>query len=186
LGETDAYQLKYYAPNVGEVRVGWRGEDATQEELELIELTQLSAEELAEVRAMTLELEQHAYEISSEVYGQTPPAEISATEEIPPTGPSLLTGRVTMCDTGGNLINFRLAELPPDLTGKTLTAQIAEQESTCYINPTNPSLMTCTLPPGVTFPAQVVVTMDGAVVIDFVYDGLECAQITTPIPTTTP
>jgi hypothetical protein len=75
LGETDAYQLKYYAPNVGEVRVGWRGEDTTQEELELIELTQLSAEELAEVRAIVLELEQHAYEVSSDVYGQTPPME---------------------------------------------------------------------------------------------------------------
>jgi hypothetical protein len=73
LGETDAYQLKYYAPGVGEVRVGWRGEDATQEELELIELVQLSPEELADVRAMALQLEQHAYEIKGEVYGQTSP-----------------------------------------------------------------------------------------------------------------
>lgn len=75
LGETGAYQLKYYAPNVGEVQVGWRGEDITQEELELIELTQLSTEELAELRAMALELEQHAYEISSEVYAETSPME---------------------------------------------------------------------------------------------------------------
>ena len=73
LGEVDAYQLKYYAHGVGEVKVGWRGEDATQEDLGLIELVQLSAEELAEVRAMALELEQHAYEVSSEVYGQTTP-----------------------------------------------------------------------------------------------------------------
>jgi hypothetical protein len=73
LGEVDAYQLKYYAPNVGEVRVGWRGEDATQEELELIELVQLSPEELAEVRDLALELEANAYEISDEVYGQTAP-----------------------------------------------------------------------------------------------------------------
>jgi hypothetical protein len=75
LGETDAYQLKYYAPNVGEVRVGWRGEDTTREELELIEWTQLSTEELAEVHAMVLELEQHAYEVSSDVYGETSPME---------------------------------------------------------------------------------------------------------------
>jgi hypothetical protein len=73
LGETDAYQLKYYAPNVGEVRVDWRGVDTTQEELELLELTQLSPEELAEFRAMALELEQHAYEVSSGVYGETSP-----------------------------------------------------------------------------------------------------------------
>lgn len=73
LGETDAYQLKYYAPNVGEVQVGWKGEDATQEDLALIELVQLSPEELAEIHDMALELEQHAYEVSSEVYGQTTP-----------------------------------------------------------------------------------------------------------------
>jgi hypothetical protein len=75
LGEVNAYQLKYYAPNVGEVQVGWKGEDATQEELELIELTQLSPEELAEVNAMALELEQHAFEVSSDVYGKTSPAQ---------------------------------------------------------------------------------------------------------------
>jgi len=75
LGEVDAYQLKYYARDVGEVRVGWKGEDATQEELELIELEQLSPEQLAEVSAMALELESHAYEISNNVYGQTSPSE---------------------------------------------------------------------------------------------------------------
>lgn len=75
LGELNAYQLKYYARGVGEIRVGWKGEDATQEELELVEFVQLSSEELAEIRAMTLELEKHAYEISKDVYGQTSPSE---------------------------------------------------------------------------------------------------------------
>ncbi len=75
LGEVDAYQLKYYARDVGEIRVGWRGADATQEELELIELVQLSPEQLTEVRSMALELESHAYEISKDVYSQTSPME---------------------------------------------------------------------------------------------------------------
>ena len=75
LGEVDAYQLKYYARGVGEIRVGWKGEDATQEELELVELVQLSPEELAETHAMVLELEKHAYEISKGVYDQTAPIE---------------------------------------------------------------------------------------------------------------
>jgi hypothetical protein len=75
LGEVDAYQLKTYAPNVGEVQVGWRGEDATREELKLFELTQLSPEQLAEVRAMALELEEHAFEVSGDVYGKTSPSE---------------------------------------------------------------------------------------------------------------
>jgi hypothetical protein len=79
LGEMDAYQLKYYAPGVGNVRVGWRGADATQEELELVEYMQLDLNALAEVRAQALELEQHAYQVSEEVYGQTPPAEAPST-----------------------------------------------------------------------------------------------------------
>ena len=117
----------------------------------------------------------------------SPTTEISVTAELSLTAPSpLLTGKVTMCDTGMNLISFRTIEPPPDLAGKTLTAQIADQDSSCYINPTNPSLMTCTIPSGVMFPAHVVVSVDGLVVNDFVYDGLGCAQLTTPMPTTTP
>lgn len=80
LEEVDAYQLKYYARGVGNVRVGWRGEDATQEELELVELLQLSPEALAEIHDKALALEARAYEISPEVYGHTAPAE-SATGE---------------------------------------------------------------------------------------------------------
>lgn len=75
LGEGNAYQLKYYAPGVGEVRVGWKGEDASKEELQLIELVKLSPEELVEIRSMALELEEHAYEISKDVYGRTSRAE---------------------------------------------------------------------------------------------------------------
>jgi hypothetical protein len=110
----------------------------------------------------------------------------SGTAEIVVTGPSLLTGQVTMCDTGGDLISFRIVQPLPDLTGKTLAVEIAEQESACYINQVNPSLMTCTLPAGVVFPARVVVNLDGAVVSDFTYSGLGCTQITTPLATMTP
>lgn len=74
--EPDAFQLKYYARGVGNVRVGWRGEgEKTQETLELVEFVQLSPEELAEVRAQALDLEQSAYENSKEVYADTPPLE---------------------------------------------------------------------------------------------------------------
>ena len=72
--EPDAFQLKYYARGVGNVRVGWRGEDAQQETLELVDVVQLSPEALAEVRVKVLELEKRAYEISKHLYGQTPPA----------------------------------------------------------------------------------------------------------------
>jgi hypothetical protein len=75
LEEANAVQLKYFARGVGEVRIGWRGSDLLQEELQLVEYRQLSAQELAEVHAQALDLERHAYEISPDVYGQTAPAE---------------------------------------------------------------------------------------------------------------
>ena len=72
--EPNAFQVKYYAPEVGNIKVGWRGDDATHEELELTEINILTPEELADVRAKALELEAHAYEISKEVYEQTAPS----------------------------------------------------------------------------------------------------------------
>lgn len=74
LGEKNAYQLKYYARGVGEIKVGWKGTDETQEELELVELITLSPEQLAETRAEALVVEKHAYEVS-DVYRQTSPME---------------------------------------------------------------------------------------------------------------
>jgi len=73
--EPDAFQVKYYAAGVGNVRVGWRGDDASREELELTELTQLDPDALAEIREAALALEAHAFEISKEVYDQTKPME---------------------------------------------------------------------------------------------------------------
>ena len=75
LEEEDAYQLKFYAVNVGNVRVGWRGADASQEELELVEFVQLSPEALAEIRVLALELEESAYENADSVFGNTPPSQ---------------------------------------------------------------------------------------------------------------
>jgi hypothetical protein len=74
--EPDAHQLKYYAPRVGNVRVGWRGAgEKTQETLELVTFEQMGPEALAEVRAKALELEKSAYENSKNVYAHTPPLE---------------------------------------------------------------------------------------------------------------
>jgi hypothetical protein len=75
LGEEGAYQLKSYAQNIGNVEVGWKGTDETQEELKLVEYKELSPEELAAVHAQALELEKHAYEVSKDVYGETSPME---------------------------------------------------------------------------------------------------------------
>lgn len=130
--------------------------------------------------------------VSSPTPAETATLEATATEAIttstsPAAGSPLLTGQVTMCDTGSNLISFRIVTPAPDLTGKTVTVVIADQESSsCTVNATNTSLLTCTIPPSVTFPAQVVVSLDGAVVNDFIHEGIGCTQITTPVVTTTP
>jgi hypothetical protein len=69
-----AYQLKYYAPGVGDVRVGWRGpEEEEKEGLDLVKDVRLSPQGLARARASALELEKHAYEIK-EYYSKTKPA----------------------------------------------------------------------------------------------------------------
>jgi hypothetical protein len=75
LQEMNAYQLKYYARGVGEVRVSWKGEDETQEELELVERIQLNPGQLEEINEMARELEKHAFEVSGNVYGNTSPLE---------------------------------------------------------------------------------------------------------------
>ena len=71
--EVGASQLKYFASGVGNVQVGWTGEDETQEELELVSVEQLDTAVLIDVRAAALELEASAYEISPDIYGQTTP-----------------------------------------------------------------------------------------------------------------
>jgi hypothetical protein len=112
----------------------------------------------------------------------SPTVEASSAPENPPTLESpLLTGEVTMCDGTTDLISFRITQPPPDLTGQTLTAEISGLESTCAVNPVNPSLLTCTIPPAMTFPARVIVSLDGAVVSDFTYDGVGCLGHT-PVP----
>jgi hypothetical protein len=73
--EPDAYQLKYYAPGVGNVRVGWRGKKEEEKEtLKLTDYRHLSPEALAKVRRDAMEMDQRAYK-RSEAYQGTQPAE---------------------------------------------------------------------------------------------------------------
>jgi hypothetical protein len=74
LDEPDARQLKYYAPGVGNIRVGWMGRDEEQEVLSLVSLTRLDANAMAEVRRQVVALDRHAYEVS-DAYAATPPVE---------------------------------------------------------------------------------------------------------------
>jgi hypothetical protein len=74
--EPDAHQLKYYAPGIGNVRVGWAGAlEKDQEVLELVEVTKLSTNDLTKLRQTILDMEKRANELSKDVYGTTAPAE---------------------------------------------------------------------------------------------------------------
>lgn len=69
----DAQQLKYYAPGVGYIRVGWKGKrEKLRETLELREVVKLNPDALAKARAEALAIESRAY-----LYGRTPPAELT-------------------------------------------------------------------------------------------------------------
>ena len=77
--EPNAFQLKYYAPNIGNTRVAFTGQDQTRETLELVSRTQLDAAGLADVRAKVLEMDKGAAERSRAVWGLLPPAQQAAT-----------------------------------------------------------------------------------------------------------
>ena len=76
--QTDGSQLKYYAPGVGNVLVGFKGNDAEGEKLELVEVNQLDAAGLARARAQAMEVDQRA-----KMYGTTPPLEQASSAAAP-------------------------------------------------------------------------------------------------------
>ena len=73
LEEVGAYQYKYFARGVGNIRVGWTGDDGTKEELVMVKFTQLDLQALAGIRTAALALERHAYEISPDMYAFSEP-----------------------------------------------------------------------------------------------------------------
>jgi hypothetical protein len=83
--EPNAYQLKYFAKGVGNVRVDWLGADVTHERLDLVKMTQLSPEQMAEVRKEALALERHAYETGNTAYAKTTPLEDIAGQPVQTT-----------------------------------------------------------------------------------------------------
>jgi hypothetical protein len=66
-------QQKYYSPGVGNVQIGALN-DPEAETLTLTSISQLSSEELREVRRSALKLDRHGYQVSK-IYSRTSPAE---------------------------------------------------------------------------------------------------------------
>lgn len=72
--EPETHQLKYYAPNVGGIRTGWRGKkEAEKEELQLVSRKNLSERALADLHDEVLAQEKRAYHRSPKAYAKTPP-----------------------------------------------------------------------------------------------------------------
>ena len=76
--ETTGTQLKYYAPGVGNVLVGFRGDDPEGERLELVQIIKLDAAGMAKARAQALEVNERA-----KWYGGTPPIDEGAVAAAP-------------------------------------------------------------------------------------------------------
>ena len=73
--EPGAYQLKFYAPDVGNVRVSWGGPNEHEHEvLVLTSRMMLDPDALAEVRNAARAQETDAYRLSPALYGGTQPA----------------------------------------------------------------------------------------------------------------
>jgi hypothetical protein len=75
--EVDAAQLKYYAPGVGNIKVGWMGGgEKSKETLELIKVEQIDPKRMEQVRNKALALEKSAYKHSKTVYALTSPSKV--------------------------------------------------------------------------------------------------------------
>ncbi len=71
--EIGVFQLKYWAQGIGNIQVGYRGDDPTAELLELVDVMQLGPDGMAKLREDALALEASAYTHSKNTYGKTEP-----------------------------------------------------------------------------------------------------------------
>jgi hypothetical protein len=82
--EAGAYQLKYFARGVGNIKVGWTGKDKTKEVLELVRIENLDKAAMEKLRKTALKLEKSAYETTQTVYRYTEPAKLLGSHDEPP------------------------------------------------------------------------------------------------------
>jgi hypothetical protein len=74
-GEREASQIEYYARGAGLVRLSRIGTDARKVDLGLASFSALGPRAQHKARNAALALEERAYALAEDVYGQTPPAE---------------------------------------------------------------------------------------------------------------
>ena len=72
--EPGAHERKYYAPGVGNVRVGFAS-GPEKEQLVLVKVKRLGPRRMAKIRAHALRIDRRGYTLRKRIYGKTPPAE---------------------------------------------------------------------------------------------------------------
>jgi hypothetical protein len=99
---------------------------------------------------------------------------------ITPTPPlPILTGEVTYCNAATSFMNLRFDHsFVPNSFNHKVT--INGEPMVCKVNESNSSLLTCSYPPSVVFPANIKVSINDIVVNDFMYDGAACVIPATP------
>ncbi len=122
--------------------------------------------------------------------GAAATATVTATLTQTPVGPApvggtspLLSGNVTACSLKDGYINFRLVDNAPAITGSELLVTINGVKVNCTVPPNNLTILSCTLPAGITFPTDVKVAIGDSVANQFSYNGDECLYVE---PTNTP
>ncbi len=111
-----------------------------------------------------------------------PAATATATPFAAPAAAStpLLSGEVSACSLKDGFINFKLVDDDPSFKGSDVYLTINETQVNCTLAGNNNSLLSCALPPGVTFPAQIHAAIGDASTDDFTYDGGGCITQTGP------
>jgi hypothetical protein len=95
-----------------------------------------------------------------------------------PTPSALLSGEVSACSTKDGFINFKLATVSPLVNESDVILTINGAQVSCTFAGSDNSLLSCPLPAGVVFPAQIQVSIGTAPVNDFTYDGGGCVTQT--------
>jgi hypothetical protein len=132
------------------------------------------------VRQLTEENFWHSLGCGAPQTASTPTASPvpSATSTPMPTATpaALLSGEVSACSTKDGFINFKLATISPLVNENDIALTINGTQVRCSFAGSDNSLLSCPLPAGVAFPAQIQVAQGNTTVNNFSYDGAGCSN----------
>ncbi len=90
------------------------------------------------------------------------------------TSAPMLTQKVTACSRAEGFINFELNTARPELVGVNALVVINGEQVDCSVPSNNTRVLSCPLPAGLEFPAEISVALGDAVSDRFTYSGDDC------------